>query len=55
MIATVPLDEDSMWEALPLSTLLVYRSGELLYKGKNHHNEYIDVIGASLQKYEYHI
>lgn len=52
--ATVPLEADG-WQPLPLTTLLVYREGRLKYKGKNHHNEYIDVIGTSAQQYDYNI
>ena len=54
LFATVPLDEQG-WEPLPLTTLFVYQNGKLQYRGKNHHNEYIDVIGASVQQYDYNI
>lgn len=52
--ATTPLEPEG-WQPLPLTTLLVYREGKLQYKGKNHHNEYIDVIGTSAQQYDYNI
>lgn len=54
IFATVPLDETG-WEAVPLTTLFVYQDGTLKYRGKNHHNEYIDTIGAALQQYDYNI
>lgn len=41
VISTKPLD-GSLWEALPLNTLLAYKDGKLLYTGTNHGNEFVD-------------
>lgn len=41
MFSTKPLD-GSLWEELPLNTLLAYKSGKLLYTGTNHGNEFVD-------------
>ena len=41
--ATVTYD-DTGWDALPLCTPLAYKDGELIYKGHNHNNEYIESI-----------
>ncbi len=54
LFATVPLDEEG-WEPLPLTTLFVYRSGKILYRGEANHNEYIDAISAVKQQYDYNI
>lgn len=54
MFATVPLDEQG-WEGLPLTTLFVYQEGKLVYRGKNHHNEYIDMTNTVAQQYDYNI
>lgn len=53
-IATVPLTEEK-WEPLPLTTLQVFQNGQLKYRGKNHHNEYIDTIHLTDMSYEYNI
>ena len=39
MFATVPIDEDD-WQSLPMTRLLGYRSGERIFTGTNHGNEY---------------
>lgn len=44
MFATTPLEPNG-WEPLPLMSLLVYEDGTLKYRGRNHHNEYLDVMG----------
>ena len=54
LFATVPL-EDEGWEPLPLTTLFVYRNGKLQYRGKNHHNAYIDIINHFEPQYDYNI
>ncbi len=54
IFSTVPLDR-SGWEPLPLTTLFVYQNGVLKYRGKNHHNEYVDVFGAAASHYDYNI
>lgn len=41
--ATVTYDDEG-WEELPLCTPLVFKSGELIYTGHNHKNEYIESI-----------
>ena len=40
LIATVPLD-DLGWEPVPLTQLLAYRKGQLLYEGAPHGKEYV--------------
>jgi len=40
LVSTKPLNQDH-WEEVPMNTLLAYRSGELVYTGKKHANEYI--------------
>ena len=40
VFATRPLD-DTEWEELPQDTLLVYRSGRLIYEGDPHQNTYV--------------
>ena len=41
VFATVPLD-GFVWKTVPLTTLCVYREGELVYQGTNHHKVFID-------------
>lgn len=43
LFSTTPL-EKSGWEHLPMTTLLVFRDGKLIYTGQSHHNEYIDTM-----------
>ncbi|MCD8023135.1 MAG: class II glutamine amidotransferase [Lachnospiraceae bacterium] len=43
LFATVPLDR-RIWEAVPFTTLCVYRDGKPVYTGTCHGNEYIDNI-----------
>lgn len=45
LVSTKPLNQDQ-WEEVPMNTLLAYRSGELVYTGKEHANEYIKVEDA---------
>lgn len=45
LVSTKPLNQDH-WEEVPMNTLLAYRSGELVYTGKKHANEYIKVEDA---------
>lgn len=52
--ATVPLN-NRKWEPVPLTSLLVYRDGHLKYKGKNHHNEYVDAMNSISASYSYNI
>lgn len=52
--ATVPLTQE-IWEPLPLTTLQVFQDGKLKYRGKDHHNEYVDAIHLTNMSYEYHI
>lgn len=40
-VATKPLNQDH-WEKVPMNVLSAYRSGELIYVGKNHGNEFIN-------------
>ena len=44
MFSTTPLEPQG-WEPLPLNSLLVYDEGTLQYRGRDHHNEYLDVMG----------
>lgn len=44
MFSTSPLEPQG-WEQLPLTSLLVYEAGTLQYRGRDHHNEYLDVMG----------
>ena len=44
--ATIPLD-DAEWEPVELTTVLAYRSGQLLYRGENHGYEYINTITSA--------
>jgi glutamine amidotransferase len=44
MFATTPLEPQG-WEPLPLNSVLVYEEGTLKYRGRDHHNEYLDVMG----------
>ncbi len=41
LFATVPLNH-CFWEPVPFTTLCVYRSGNLVYTGTCHGNEYVD-------------
>ena len=38
--ATKPLSEED-WYPVPLTQLLAYQDGELIYQGTNHHHEYV--------------
>lgn len=40
VVSTRPLDQDG-WEVVPMNTVLGYRDGELVYRGREHSNEYI--------------
>lgn len=55
LFSTVPLDYSPIWQPVELTRLLVYKSGELIYKGKVHHNEYTDVMGLVPERYNYAI
>lgn len=48
--ATVPLGRDA-WSPVPMTTLLAYRDGVLMYRGTNHRNEYVDSY-ATIQNYQ---
>ena len=52
--ATSPLN-DEQWEHVPMTTLLVYQDGRLKYRGKNHHNKYVDLMSAAGAAYSYDI
>lgn len=41
LFATKPLTKNN-WNSLPMTTLLAYKDGKLLYTGTNHHHEYFD-------------
>ena len=41
IFSTLPLN-DGEWKHVPLNTLLAYKDGKLVYKGKKHENEYIE-------------
>lgn len=40
LVSTKPLNQEN-WQPVPLNTLFAYCSGELIYTGKTHINEYI--------------
>lgn len=52
--ATVPLD-DNGWSTVPMTTLLVYKDGLLVYKGRNHRNEFIKSYGNIQQSQGFYI
>ena len=52
LFATSPLSERG-WKPMPMTTLFAYRDGKLLYRGENHHNEYVEVM--EMPSYEYQI
>ncbi len=54
MIATVPLDS-GIWKPLPLTTVHAFRNGSTVFKGEPHGREYVDAIGAALEKLEFNI
>lgn len=41
MFSTQPLSDEE-WKAVPFTTLLAYRNGTLIFKGRNHGNAYLD-------------
>lgn len=41
LFSTQPLSNEN-WKPVPFTTLLGYKDGELVFKGTNHKNEYID-------------
>ena len=51
LFATTPLEPQG-WEPLPLTSLLVYEAGVLKYRGRDHHNEYLDVMGRITLDYD---
>ena len=52
LFATVPLD-GSAWEVVPLSTVLAYRDGQLLYRGRRHPHEYVNTITTAAGPLDY--
>lgn len=52
--STVPLDNDD-WSAVPMTTLLVYKKGLLIYRGRNHRNEFINSYTNIQQSQGYYI
>ncbi len=42
VFSTKPLTWGSGWEPLPMNTLLVYKDGKEIYRGKNHGHEFTD-------------
>ncbi len=41
VISTKPLDHH-VWEPVPMNTLIAYQDGELVYKGTDHKNEFLE-------------
>lgn len=52
--ATVPLDSDE-WLPVPMTTLLAYQNGILMYRGTNHRNEFMDSYANIQQNQGYYI
>lgn len=52
IFATVPLDKE-VWKPVPFTTLLAYRNGQLVFRGTNHGNVYVD--SEENMKYLYQI
>lgn len=41
------VNDRAIWEAVPMSRLLVYEDGELIHEGRPHDNEYVTILRAS--------
>lgn len=54
LFSTTPLDE-THWEQVPMTTVLVYQDGTLRYKGRDHHTVYVDTLNDSTMPYDYEI
>lgn len=44
VISSKPLSE-TLWEPVRLNTLMAFRRGELVYTGRSHRNEFINLTG----------
>lgn len=49
LISTTPLDSN-IWQPLPLTTLFAFRDGEQVFRGKPHGFEFVDALGAALER-----
>ena len=54
LISTVPLDSN-IWQPLPLTALFAFRDGETVFRGRPHGLEFVDALGAAMERLDFTI